>query len=112
MRFRGLHLRANDYITNIRFERKYTMTKFNKALINKDCGMYVTYGEDRKFIARFKHRGPFTKAKFIKELVANHTVEDYFAKIEAGEAPLAILRNANPDWFYGILEDFRFSKRL
>ena len=31
------------------------MTKFNKALINKD-GEYVTYGADRKFIARFKHR--------------------------------------------------------
>lgn len=83
------------------------MTKFNRALINKDGGMFVTYGEDRKFIARFKHsKSPFTKAKFIKELVANHTVEDYFSKLEAGKAPLAILRDANPDWFYGILEDF------
>lgn len=81
------------------------MTKFDKALINKD-GEYVTYGSDRKFIARFKHRGPFTKAKFLKELVANHTVESYFAEIEAGKAPLAILRDANEDWYYGILEAF------
>ena len=78
------------------------MTKFVKALINKD-GEYVTYGADRKFIARFKHRGPFTKAKFLKELIANHTVEGYFAERDAGKAPLAILRDANEDWFYGLL---------
>ena len=81
------------------------MTKFNKALINKE-GEYVTYGVDRKFIARFKHRGPFTKAKFLKELIANHTVESYFAEMEAGKAPLAILRDANEDWYFGILEEF------
>lgn len=81
------------------------MTKFDKALINKDIE-YVTYGANRKFIARFKHRGPFTKAKFIKELIANHTVEGYFAEMEAGKAPLAILRDANEDWYFGILEEF------
>lgn len=83
------------------------MTKFDKALINKD-GEYVSYGvgAKRKFIARFKHRGPITKAKFLKELIANHTVESYFAELEAGKAPLAILRDANEDWFYGILEAF------
>ena len=85
------------------------MTQFNKALINKD-GEYVTYGADRKFIARFKHRGPFTKAKFIKELIANHTVEDYFAEMAAGKAPLAILRDANEDWYYNILETFSGKK--
>jgi hypothetical protein len=82
---------------------------FNKALINKD-GEYVTYGTDRKFIARFKHRGPFTKAKFIKELIANHTIEGYFTEMEAGKAPLAILRDANEDWYYGILEAFSGKK--
>ena len=81
------------------------MTKFDKALINKD-GEYVTYGTERKFVARFKHRGPFTKAKFLKELLANHTVEGYFAALEAGKAPLAILRDSNEDWYYGILESF------
>jgi len=85
------------------------MTQFNKALINKD-GEYVTYGADRKFIARFKHRGPFTKAKFIKELIANHTVEGYFAEMAAGKAPLAILRDANEDWYYNILETFSGKK--
>lgn len=81
------------------------MTKFNKALINK-AGEYVTYGTDRKFIARFKHRGPFTKAKFLKELIANHTVESYFAEMEAGKAPLAILRDANEDWYHGTIEAY------
>lgn len=81
------------------------MTKFNKALINKE-GEYITYGADRKFVARFKHRGPFTKAKFLKELIANHTVEGYFAALAEGKAPLAILRDANEDWYYGILEAF------
>ena len=83
------------------------MTKFDKALINKD-GEYVSYGvgAKRKFIARFKHRGPFTKAKFLKELIANHTVESYFAEMEAGKAPLAILRDANEDWYISTIEKF------
>lgn len=81
------------------------MTKFDKALINKD-GEFVTYGADRKFIARFKHRGPFTKAKFLKELIANHTVEGYFAELEAGKAPLAILREANEDWYISVIEAY------
>lgn len=82
------------------------MTKFDKALINKD-GEYITYGPDRKFIARFKYsRGPFTKAKFIKELIANHDVDDYFNAIDFGFAPIAILRDKNPDWYFGLLEAY------
>ena len=81
------------------------MLKFNKALINKDSE-YFTYGPDRKFIARFKHRGPFTKAKFLKELIANHTIEGYFAELEAGKSPLAILRDANEDWYYKTIEAY------
>ena len=83
------------------------MTKFTKAdLITS--GEYVFYKDAimKNFIARFKHRGPFTKAKFIKELIANHTVEGYFAELASGKAPLAILRDANEDWYYGILESF------
>ena len=80
------------------------MAKFIKSEFNFD-GMYLTYGADRKFVARFKHRGPFTKAKFLKELIANHTVEGYFAELK-DKAPLAILRDANEDWYYGILEAF------
>lgn len=86
-------------------EKEATMTKFNKSLINKD-GEYVTYGADRKFIGRFKHKGPFTKAKFLKELITNHTVESYFTELANGKAPLAILRDANEEWYYNIIENF------
>lgn len=79
------------------------MTKFVKANF-KQSGEYVSY--DGKFVVRFKHRGPFTKIKFLKELIANHTVEGYFAELEAGKAPLAILRDVNEDWYYDILEAF------
>ena len=83
------------------------MTKFVKADFITS-GEYVFYGSHdmKNFVARFKHRGPFTKAKFIKELIATHTVEGYFAERDAGKAPLAILRDANEDWYYGILEAF------
>jgi hypothetical protein len=73
------------------------MTKFIKSEFNFD-GMYLTYGPDRKFVARFKHRGPFTKAKFLKELIANHTVEGYFEALK-NSAPIAILRDANYEWY-------------
>lgn len=79
------------------------MTKFDKTKFTTS-GDYVQY--EGKFVARFKHRGPFTKAKFLKELIANHTVESYFAEMSADKAPLAILRDANENWYYGILEAF------
>jgi hypothetical protein len=80
------------------------MTKFVKENFIKD-GEYVYYGQYsmKNFVARFKHRGPITKAKFLKELIANHSVESYFAGMAEGKAPLAILRDANEDWFYGLL---------
>lgn len=81
------------------------MTKFDKTQFITS-GDYLFYGSDRKFVARFKHRGPFTKAKFLKELIANHTVESYFEALSADKAPLAILRDANEEWYYGILEAF------
>jgi len=83
------------------------MTAFTKENI-VDHGEYVFYGEAKmeNFIARFKHRGPFTKAKFLRELKKNHTVEGYFAEMAKGAAPLAILRDANENWYYGILEKF------
>ena len=79
------------------------MTKFDKTKF-ETSGEYVHY--EGKFVARFKHKGPFTKAKFLKELIANHTVESYFVEMSTGKAPLAILRDANEDWYYGILEAF------
>lgn len=83
------------------------MTKFIKSNFITS-GDYVFYGsrDMKNFVARFKHRGPITKAKFLKELIANHTVEGYFAELEAGKAPLAVLRDANPNWYYGIIEAF------
>lgn len=83
------------------------MTKFTKSDF-VTSGEYVFYKEAnmKNFVARFKHRGPFTKAKFIKELIANHTVDSYFSALSEGKAPLVILRDANEDWYYGILEAF------
>lgn len=46
--------------------------------------------EDRKFVGRFKRGG---KASFISFLIKNFTVEEYFARIDAGEAPLSILES-------------------
>jgi hypothetical protein len=34
-----------------------------------------------------------TKAKFLKALVKHYTPADYFAKMEAGAAPLRVLMN-------------------
>lgn len=69
------------------------MTKF----IAKDFDMgygserYVRY--DNKFVARFKYMRPGANAKhFVKFLVANFTVEEYFAELAAGKAPAEILR--------------------
>lgn len=79
------------------------MTKFDKTKFTTsgDCVHY-----EGQFVARFKHKGPFTKAKFLKELIANHSVENYFVEMKNGKAPLAILRDANENWYYGILEAF------
>lgn len=63
------------------------MTKFNKEQFNFD-GMYLTYGADRRFVARFKRGG---MGSFKSFLIKNFSVEEYFAKREADEAPLTIL---------------------
>ena len=80
------------------------MTKFIKSEFNFD-GMYLTYGADRKFVARFKHRGPITKAKFLKELIANHTVEGYFSELK-DKAPVKILMDANYEWYRTTMNKF------
>jgi len=81
--------------------------RFDKKLFIT-TGDYVFYGAERRFVARFKHsKSPFTKAKFIKELIANHTVEGYFMALEHNnQAPLNILRDKNEDWYFEILEAF------
>lgn len=58
------------------------------------------------FIARFKHKGPITKAKFVKELCKSFTVEEYAeARKQDGHngAPVMILKNKNPDWYINIM---------
>lgn len=79
------------------------MTAFTKQnlVVSGDYVFYQpadSHVNDRKFVARFKHRGPVTKAKFIKTLVKHYTVEGYFARLggaynPTGEAPLQILMN-------------------
>jgi hypothetical protein len=85
--------------------------KFDRRLFSYHGG-FLTYGSEengqrKRVVARFKHRGPFTKAQFLKELIANHEVEEYFASMDIGRiAPLAILKRKNEDWYYGILEAY------
>jgi len=66
------------------------MTTFTKQnLVTR--GDSVFYND--RFVARFKHRGPVTKAKFLKTLRKHYTVESYFAKMTAGVPPLRVLMN-------------------
>jgi len=82
------------------------MNKFTKDNLHKS-GQYLLYGMDRKFVARFKHGGPFTMAKFRKELIASHTPDSYFYALDSGIAPLTILKNVNPDWYCKIMTKFK-----
>ncbi len=82
------------------------MNKFNKEDLRKE-GQYLLWGPERKFVARFKYSGPFTMAKFRKELIANHTPESYFEEYSNGKAPLEILRDKNPVWYRDTLEAFK-----
>jgi hypothetical protein len=66
------------------------MTAFTKTNLEFDGMylMYVTPGSDtRTFVARFKRGASGTFVTFLKK---NFTVEEYFARREAGEAPLEI----------------------
>ena len=71
-----------------------TFTKKNLVTI-ADSVFYQphadSFWEGRKFVARFKHRGPVTKSKFLSALIKHYTPADYFAKMEAGAAPLRVL---------------------
>ena len=73
------------------------MTTFTKQnlVMSGDSVFYQphadSFWEGRKFVARFKHRGPVTKAKFLSALIKHYTVESYFSRMEAGDAPLRVL---------------------
>lgn len=66
------------------------MAKFDKAAFNWD-GMYLTYGTDRKFVARFKLRGD--KAGFQSFLINNFTVEEYFSAMTPTMPPAKVLES-------------------
>lgn len=81
-------------------------TPFTKLNLIKS-GMYLIYGKDGQFVARFKHKGPVTMAQFQKELIANHTPEEYFGLLNHPDysqrkAPLEILKEKNPTWYEGL----------
>ena len=82
------------------------MNTFTKDNLRRE-GQYLLFGPDRKFVARFKHGGPFTMTKFRKELIASHTPESYFAEYDRGVAPLNILRDHNPSWYNNIMTAFK-----
>jgi hypothetical protein len=70
-------------------------TRFNAKGFYND-GPFLMYRTDlttyagARVVARFKwNRG--RKAPFKKELIKNHTVEEYFAKMASGLAPLQIV---------------------
>lgn len=75
------------------------MTAFVKTGFEYN-GDYLHYntGTERMFVARFKHRGPVTKAKFQAALIKHYSVENYFGRLGGwrnphGELPLQILMN-------------------
>jgi hypothetical protein len=62
--------------------------KFDRSQFNYHGG-YLTYGSDRKFVARFKHRGPVTKSDYVRLLCKYYTLDSYFNR--GDRAPLQIL---------------------
>jgi len=75
------------------------MTAFIKTNFEYHGGyLHYNTGTERKFVARFKHRGPVTKAKFQSMLIKHYSVEEYFSRLGGaynpqGEAPMQILMN-------------------
>ena len=84
-------------------------TPFTKNTLVKS-GQYLFTESDvfpDRFVARFKHKGPITPSIFIKELIKNHTMEEYFEALENEDfskrkAPLEILKAKNPEWYQEI----------
>src|SRR5262245_8842717 len=66
------------------------MPAFNKSLFRTDGG-YLTY--DGQFVARFKHQKQTAACAFAAFLVKHFTVEEYFNRRAAGEAPLPIVES-------------------
>lgn len=75
------------------------MTAFVKSNFEYHGGyLHYNTGTERKFVARFKRRGPITKAKFQAALIKHYSVEAYFARLAGpynpyGEVPFQIMMN-------------------
>ena len=77
--------------------QRKTMTRFTKENLIKE-GKYLTYMPngydtpyaDRKFVARFRTAGVGSFATCLRK---NFTVEEYFARMDAGESPLPIAQS-------------------
>lgn len=69
------------------------MTKFTKdSFSGTEYVNYTMPNGTSKFVARFKYvRG--SKASFLTFLAKNFSVEEYFARLDAGESPLPILQS-------------------
>jgi len=81
-------------------KKETNMTTFAKSNFEYHGGYLHcnTESGERKFVARFKHRGPVTKAKFLKALIKYYSVEEYFSRLGGaynpkGETPLGIFMN-------------------
>jgi len=64
------------------------MSKFIKTEFSGS--EYINY--QGKFVARFKYQKA-SKGSFLTFLAKNFTVEEYFGRLEAGEAPLKIVES-------------------
>ena len=65
---------------------KFERSQFNYA------GGYLTYGQDRRFVARFKRKGMVTKSDYVRLLCKYYDTETYFSRVK-DEAPGQILMN-------------------
>lgn len=70
------------------------MNKFIKDQFSYNGGflMYGQYPDRPRFVARFKYRGG-DKAGFLSFLIKNFSPEEYFARLDANETPVAILES-------------------
>ena len=65
--------------------------KFERSQFNY-YGGYLTYGQDNRFVARFKRRGVVTKSDYVRLLCKYYNTESYFNRVKT-EAPGRILMN-------------------
>lgn len=67
------------------------MTKFNKETLTVNGeNIYFFNGERCQVVARFKYGAKTSRTPFVNFLIKNFTVEEYFARVSAGESPLKI----------------------